>query len=59
MAYGDYQHCAHCDAKTFYDDHVIWDLDNVPNDGYKPDPRAVKSLCKECAEKYELVVILK
>jgi hypothetical protein len=57
MAYGDYQHCAKCDAKSFYDANVNWEAQNVQNDGYAPEPDGVMSLCKDCYKTHMLVVV--
>lgn len=45
MAYVDFQHCAVCDRKTFYDANINWDWQNVGQ---------VLSLCRECAKKFEV-----
>lgn len=59
MAYADYYHCDHCDAKAFYDAELNYDLSDVnpktggPKLDYVGD---MKVLCDQCSEEYEVVV---
>jgi hypothetical protein len=55
MAYGDYQHCAVCDAKTFYDANIDWESQNVCLDDYGA-PESVVSLCSDCSKTHKIVV---
>jgi hypothetical protein len=48
MAYGDYQHCAICDTKAFYDANIDWGHQRA---------KEVGTLCTECAKTYRLAVV--
>ena len=56
MAYADYQHCAVCDAKTFYDANIDWESQNVRINGRGGWPESVVSLCIACSETHEIIV---
>lgn len=59
MAYCDYQHCAVCDAKTFYDANIDWTSTNVEVDEAFHAPLSVESLCADCAKTHELLVVVR
>ena len=56
MASSDYKWCDKCECKTFYDAHLDYDFkENDKRTGlHKTGDH--KSLCSECADKYELVI---
>jgi hypothetical protein len=48
MAYIDYQHCAKCDVKCFYDAGIDWGHQRA---------KEVASLCYKCADLYTIAVV--
>lgn len=48
VAFIDYQHCAVCGAKTFYDANIDWAVQRVVE---------VASLCDTCAPRFTLRVV--
>lgn len=59
MALADYRLCDICECKTFYDAGLNYDYDAATGDIKLERVGAMKVICEECAEKFDVVIVEK